>query len=213
MSNDLDQIYARALEDVQGAADEQSIHDLSVKYLGRKGVITLFLRNISQLPAQERPAAGQKANALKKKLESRFEDALKRLRDAHQGPGDQIDVSLPGRRVSTGGLHPITQINQQICEIFERMGFNIAEGPEIEEDYYNFTALNFPKNHPARDMQDTFFVSDDIVLRTHTSPLQVRVMEKQAAARQGYRPGQSISLRFRCNPHAHVSPGGGAFGR
>lgn len=202
MSKDLDQIYTRAIEEVQGAAEEKSIHDLTVKYLGRKGVITLFLRNISQLPAQERPAAGQKANALKKKLESSFEDALKRLRDSHQRSGDQIDVSLPGRRVPIGGLHPITQINQQICEIFERMGFNIAEGPEIEEDYYNFTALNFPKNHPARDMQDTFFVSDDIVLRTHTSPLQVRVMEKQAPPVRVIAPGKV----FRCDSDVTHTP-------
>lgn len=202
MSKDLDQIYAQALEDVQAADDEKSIQALSVKYLGRKGAITQFLRNISQLPADERPAAGQKANALKKKLETCFTDALRRLEDVDQGHVDRIDVSLPGRRISAGGLHPITQINQQVCEIFERMGFNIAEGPEIEEDYYNFTALNFPKNHPARDMQDTFFVSEEIVLRTHTSPLQVRVMEKQQPPVRVIAPGKV----FRCDSDVTHTP-------
>jgi phenylalanyl-tRNA synthetase alpha chain len=202
VSKELDQIYAHALEDVQAAVDEKSIQALSVKYLGRKGVITQFLRNISQLPADQRPAAGQKANALKKKLETCFTDALRELGDADQGHADRIDVSLPGRRVSPGGLHPITQINQQVCEIFERMGFNIAEGPEIEEDYYNFTALNFPKNHPARDMQDTFFVSEDIVLRTHTSPLQVRVMEKQQPPVRVIAPGKV----FRCDSDVTHTP-------
>lgn len=202
MSNDLDQIYARALKEVDDAADEKAIQNLSVKYLGRKGVITQFLRNISQLPEADRPAAGQKANALKKKLDARFKSALERLTAAKQDGQDQIDVSLPGRGIAVGGLHPITQINQQICDIFERMGFNIAEGPEVEQDYYNFTALNFPKNHPARDMQDTFFVSDDIVLRTHTSPLQVRVMEQQPPPVRVIAPGKV----FRCDSDVTHTP-------
>lgn len=202
MSIDLDQIYARALKDIEGAADEKAIQDLSVKYLGRKGVITQFLRNISQLPAADRPTAGQKANALKNKLAASLKEALAHLVDADQKDRDRIDVSLPGRHQSLGRLHPITQTNQQICEIFERMGFNIAEGPEIEQDYYNFTALNFPKNHPARDMQDTFFVSDDIVLRTHTSPLQVRVMEKQPPPVRVIAPGKV----FRCDSDVTHTP-------
>ena len=202
MSNDLDQIYARAQHEMDAATDEKAIQELNVKYLGRKGVITQFLRNISQLPEAERPAAGQKANALKKKLAASFKSALERLAAAKQAGRDQIDVSLPGRGPSVGGLHPITQINQQICDIFERMGFNIAEGPEVEQDYYNFTALNFPKNHPARDMQDTFFVSDDIVLRTHTSPLQVRVMEKQPPPVRVIAPGKV----FRCDSDVTHTP-------
>ena len=202
MSNDLDQIYAQAQNEVDAAVDEKALQDLNVKYLGRKGVITQFLRNISQLPEAERPAAGQKANALKKKLAASFSGALERIANSKQGRRDQIDVSLPGRGVAVGGLHPITQINQQICDIFERMGFNIAEGPEVEQDYYNFTALNFPKNHPARDMQDTFFVSDDIVLRTHTSPLQVRVMEKQPPPVRVIAPGKV----FRCDSDVTHTP-------
>lgn len=202
MSGELDQIYDRALEEIGAAADEKALQDLNVKYLGRKGVITQFLRNISQLPEAERPAAGKKANALKKELATRLEEALKRLAAAKLEGQEQIDVSLPGRDVAVGGLHPVTQINQQICDIFERMGFNIAEGPEVEQDYYNFTALNFPRNHPARDMQDTFFVSDEIVLRTHTSPLQVRVMEKQQPPVRVIAPGKV----FRCDSDVTHTP-------
>jgi phenylalanyl-tRNA synthetase alpha chain len=202
VSNELDQIYAQAWEEIGAAADEKALQELTVKYLGRKGVITQFLRNISQLPVAERPAAGQKANALKKELGNRLTEAHAQLTAAEREGQDQIDVSLPGRHISVGGLHPVTQINQQICDIFERMGFNIAEGPEVEQDYYNFTALNFPKNHPARDMQDTFFVSDDIVLRTHTSPLQVRVMEKQPPPVRVIAPGKV----FRCDSDVTHTP-------
>ena len=202
MSGDLDNIYAGALKDIEAATDAKTLQDLNVKYLGRKGAVTQFLRNISQLPADQRPAAGQKANALKKELEATFRDALKRLEEAQSRSRDRIDVSLPGRPAGGGHLHPITQVNRQICDIFERMGFHVAEGPEVELDYYNFTALNFPKNHPARDMQDTFFVSDDIVLRTHTSPLQVRVMEKQPPPVRVIAPGKV----FRCDSDLTHTP-------
>jgi phenylalanyl-tRNA synthetase alpha chain len=115
---------------------------------------------------------------------------------------DRIDVSLPGRPVAVGSLHAITQINQQICDIFTNMGFDIAEGPEVETDYYNFEALNFPKDHPARDMQDTFFVSDTIVLRTHTSPLQIRTMEKQSPPVRIIMPGKV----YRCDSDLTHTP-------
>jgi phenylalanyl-tRNA synthetase alpha chain len=107
---------------------------------------------------------------------------------------DRIDVSLPGRVTAKGSLHPITQIANRICSIFSQMGFDIVEGPEIETDYYNFEALNIPKNHPARDMQDTFYISDNVVLRTHTSPTQPRVMETRSATRANHRAGESVPL-------------------
>ena len=178
MEKTIDQICADALREIETAKSKESLNAVSLKYLSRKGIVTLFLRSISQLPSEERPKAGEKANETKRILEKAVEDAINSL-DAREPDADSfIDISLPGRSALPGSLHPITQITRQICDIFTRMGFEIAEGPEVESDYYNFEALNIPKYHPARDMQDTFYVSDNIVLRTHTSPIQVRVMEK-----------------------------------
>ena len=166
------------MADLQDAGDMPGIQALSVRYLGRNGLITRFLRDIAKLPKEERPSAGKKANAVKKDLEQRFKAAIQQAQQAADGRDERLDVSLPGRTLQPGALHPVSQINDEICTIFKKMGFDVAEGPEVEHDYYNFEALNFPKDHPARDMQDTFFVSEQIVLRTHTSPLQVRIMEK-----------------------------------
>ena len=202
MDNAIDQIYQEALQALQAATDRQAVEDIRVRYLGRKGVITQFLRNISELPAEQRPAAGKQANQCKKLLEQACTAATQKLASAGEVAAAGIDVSLPGRPAPSGSLHPITQINQRICDIFTQMGFDIAEGPEVELDYYNFEALNFPKDHPARDMQDTFFVSDDIVLRTHTSPLQIRTMEKQQPPVRIIMPGKV----YRCDSDLTHTP-------
>ncbi|UCG05701.1 MAG: phenylalanine--tRNA ligase subunit alpha [Desulfobacterales bacterium] len=202
MEKSIDQIYQEALKAIETAAGPKDVRSASVRYLGRKGILTQFLRNISSLPVEERPTAGQKGNEIKKKLEKAFNEALVKSEASTKDLEDHIDVSLPGRPVSCGSLHPITQINQEICDIFLNMGFEIAEGPEVELDYYNFEALNFPKNHPARDMQDTFFISDKIVLRTHTSPLQIRTMEKQAPPVRIIMPGKV----FRCDSDLTHTP-------
>jgi phenylalanyl-tRNA synthetase alpha chain len=198
----VDQIYQKALDELGSASASQQIEDLSVRYLGRKGMLTQFLRNISRLPAEQRPEAGKRANEVKKELDQAFKAALKKIETAALDGEARIDVSLPGRPAGYGVLHPVTQINQQICDIFSDMGFDIAEGPEVESDYYNFEALNFPKDHPARDMQDTFFVSEDVVLRTHTSPLQIRIMEKQAPPVRVIAPGKV----FRCDSDLTHTP-------
>ncbi len=190
MENIIDQICTEALREIETAKSKDGLNAISVKYLGRKGIVTQFLRNISKLPAEERPKAGEKANEIKKILEKAFEDTASSLNSQSPQANDYIDVSLPGRSAFPGSLHPVTQITRQICDIFTRMGFDIAEGPEIESDYYNFEALNIPKYHPARDMQDTFYVSDNIVLRTHTSPIQVRVMEKRKPPVKIIAPGK-----------------------
>lgn len=190
MENSIDQICTEALKEIEAAADKDGLNAISVKYLGRKGIVTQFLRNISKLPPAERPKAGEKANEIKKILEKAFEEAAGRIDSQSSALVDFIDVSLPGRSAPPGSLHPITQITREICSIFTRMGFDIAEGPEIESDYYNFEALNIPKYHPARDMQDTFYVSENIVLRTHTSPVQVRVMEKRKPPFKIIAPGK-----------------------
>ena len=202
MDKTIDQIYRESLQELKAAKNRQAIQDISLRYLGRKGILTQFLRNISKLPDNQRPAAGKKANEVKNLLDAAFKEAIGKLETAATTAERTIDVSLPGRPVPSGSLHPITQINQRICDIFTKMGFEIAEGPEVELDYYNFEALNFPKDHPARDMQDTFFISDDIVLRTHTSPLQIRTMEKQPPPVRIIMPGKV----YRCDSDLTHTP-------
>jgi len=202
VENTIEQIRDNALAEIENASSVEEIKALSIKYVGRKGRITLFLRNISSLPKELRPSAGQEANVTKQLVEKRIIEALQQIEGSDVNSNDYIDVSLPGRVAIPGILHPISQINQQISNIFKRLGFDIAEGPEIETDYYNFEALNFPKNHPARDMQDTFFVSEDIVLRTHTSPLQIRIMEKKQPPIRVIMPGKV----YRCDSDLTHTP-------
>ncbi len=202
MEKDIEQIQEQALKELEVAADVESIKDLSIRYLGRKGKVTQFLRSIADLPQEQKPEAGKKANETKKLLDAKFKKAIKQLETASLESVDCIDVSLPGRAVRQGSLHPITQIAQQICDIFIKLGFDIAEGPEVETDYYNFEALNIPKNHPARDMQDTFYISKNIVLRTHTSPTQPRIMEQQKPPVRIIAPGKV----YRCDSDLTHTP-------
>jgi phenylalanyl-tRNA synthetase alpha chain len=202
-SQNIDQIKEEALAEIQRADTEEQIKSLSVKYLGRKGLVTLFLRNISALPEAERREAGKKANQVKLTLEEACQTAIELILSAEKNKKNvSIDVTLPGRPAPRGSLHPITRITRRICEVFSRMGFNVAEGPEVETDYYNFEALNIPKNHPARDMQDTFYVSENIVLRTHTSPMQVRFMEKHTPPVRIVAPGKV----YRCDSDLTHTP-------
>ncbi len=201
MQNNIADIEKEALEQISAADSKEALEEISIRYLGRKGVLTAFLRNISALPEADRPAAGKNANLLKVKLETAIKAANANLMadsDATSG----IDVTLPGRPAVRGSLHPITQVLDEICGIFMRLGFDIAEGPEVETDYYNFEALNIPKYHPARDMQDTFYVSDAIVLRTHTSGAQPRVMEKNDPPVRIISPGKV----FRCDSDLTHTP-------
>ena len=202
MENTIERIYADAMDALASAIDVDSVNELSTQYLGRKGRITHFLRNISSLPVEERPQAGKRANEIKRSLEIEFKKSLDRLASSAQQVTDRLDVSLPGRVPERGSLHPITQIVNRICAIFSQMGFEVVEGPEIETDYYNFEALNIPKDHPARDMQDTFYVSDSVVLRTQTSPTQPRVMEKQKPPVRIIAPGKV----YRCDSDLTHTP-------
>jgi len=160
----------------------ETLDQLRINFLGKKGKITLLTKQLGSLAKEERPEAGKAINRFKswvtKALEARKETIKISLRQ-RQLQKEQVDVTLPGRRFPVGREHPITMVSREITSIFTGMGFEIAEGPEVELDYYNFEALNIPVDHPARDMQDTFYVSDNVVLRTHTSPVQVRTMEKQ----------------------------------
>ena len=176
----LDALEAEATAAVE-AADEGALEDLRVRYLGRRGSLTAILRGLGDLPPEARPVVGQRANAVKAAIEGALEARRLALRAAARVglAADRLDSTLPGRPPMLGGLHPLTATLEDILEIFASLGFAVAEGPEVELEYYNFEALNIPKDHPARDMQDTFYITDEVLLRTHTSPVQVRVMEAQ----------------------------------
>ncbi len=167
-------VKEEALASVEGAGPGR-IKELRTLYLGRKGKVAALFREFKDLPPDERREAGRSLNELKSFLDSLFEEAAKEKKVEEK---DRVDVTLPGRRPLIGGMHPVTSTIREICEIFLGLGYSVVEGPEVELDYYNFEALNIPRDHPARDMQDTFYVSPNVVLRTHTSPMQVRVMEK-----------------------------------
>ncbi|MGM0654043.1 MAG: phenylalanine--tRNA ligase subunit alpha [Thermodesulfobacteriota bacterium] len=202
MQNNLQDIEKQALEQISAADSKEALESVSVSFLGRKGLLTAFLRNIPSLPVDERPAAGKNGNLLKIKLEKAIRQAQSGLEADAAGDAEGIDITLPGRMVKKGALHPVTQVIDEICGIFLRLGFDIAEGPEVETDYYNFEALNIPPYHPARDMQDTFYVSEKIVLRTHTSGSQPRVMEKSEPPVRIISPGKV----FRCDSDLTHTP-------
>ncbi|MEW6695970.1 MAG: phenylalanine--tRNA ligase subunit alpha [Bacillota bacterium] len=181
MEQRLMELAQEALKALEGADTPEVINEIRVKYLGKKGEVTQVLRGMGVLSAEERPRIGQIANEVREKIESALEERNTKVKEgqkARQLAAETLDVTLPGARFNLGKLHPLTQVMQEIENIFLGLGFKIAEGPEIELDYYNFEALNLPKDHPARDMQDTFFINPEVLLRTHTSPVQVRTMEK-----------------------------------
>ncbi len=186
MKDALEQIRAEALANLAAGRDEAAIEALRLRYLGRKGELTTVMRHMRDVPAEERPAMGALLNRIKDEIEARIGDALTEARaEARKArAGERVDITEPGRRPAVGRLHPLTQTIEALVDIFVSLGFSVAEGPEIEDDYHNFEALNFPADHPARDMQDTLFVAEpdggaSLVMRTHTSPVQVRVMETQ----------------------------------
>jgi phenylalanyl-tRNA synthetase alpha chain len=173
-------ILDRALAEVAAARSTAELEQVRVRVLGRSGELTTFLRSLGSIPAADRPAIGRDANLAKAEIESRLSSRLDELKAGEQErarSAERLDLTLPGRRMPPGAVHPITRVQDEIIEIFEGLGFSVAEGPEVESDYYNFAALNFPEDHPARDMQDTFRVSGDALLRTHTSPVQIRTMK------------------------------------
>ena len=153
-----------------------------MRVLGKKGTLTQVLKRLGTLPESNRKEIGKKANQIKEDLEKRIEETLLQIQERERKEGlekERIDVTIPGRQIPLGKKHPLTQTLEEIIDIFSHLGFEVVEGPEVELDYYNFEALNIPKGHPAREMQATFFISEDVVLRTHTSPMQVRTMEKK----------------------------------
>jgi phenylalanyl-tRNA synthetase alpha chain len=202
MMGKLQQLEKDALAELAAAATEEQILAVRTKYLGRKGLLTGLLRNIAQIPDAEKPLFGKRCNEVKDILNANIDDILQRQSIRKKEDvllKEKIDVTLPGRGVQRGRIHPVIQVRREICSIFSSFGFSVVEGPEIELDYYNFEALNIPKDHPSRDMQDTFYIESNILLRTHTSPVQIRTMEKTKppvrilSPGRVYRPDSDVS--------------------
>ena len=205
MREELEKLHGEVLNSISQASTEKEISDIRVRYLGKKGTITQLLKSLGGLPESERREAGRAANRIKEGTEASIEEALLRIQERERREAlerEKIDVTLPGRRIPIGKKHPITQILEEIIDIFSRLGFEVVEGPEVELDYYNFEALNIPKGHPAREMQATFFISDEVVLRTHTSPMQVRTMERKQPPVRMICPGAV----YRCDSDPTHSP-------
>jgi len=177
---ELEQLQQAALKAIEESPDVSTLEQRRVDYLGKKGALTEHLKMLGQLPSSERPAAGAAINRVKDLLQTAIANRRQSLEQAaleDKKQAEAIDVTLPGRQVELGSLHPVTKVLERIEQFFASIGYEVVEGPEIEDDYHNFEALNIPRHHPARAMHDTFYLSDSLLLRTHTSPVQVRVME------------------------------------
>lgn len=179
LRSQIEELEREAHAAIEASRSSSELEQLRVAYLGRNGKLTQILRSLGQIPAEQRKDVGFEANRAKARLEARFESTLAAVLEAErsqQRQRDRLDLTLPGRRPPRGAVHPLTRVHDEIVAIFGGLGFSVAEGPEIETDFYNFEALNIPRDHPARDMQDTFYLSEDTLLRTHTSPVQIRTM-------------------------------------
>ena len=191
MKETLARIRSEALEQLQ--KDDADLEQIKIKYLGKKGELTAVLRGMGALSAEERPIIGQLANEVRASIEEALAQKTKDLQAKaleQKLKSEKLDVTMPGTPIAMGHLHPLTQVQRELENVFIGLGFSIAEGPEVELDYYNFKALNIPENHPARDTQDTFYITENILLRTQTSPVQVRTMEHQKPPIRVISPGR-----------------------
>ena len=189
----LQTILDQALQQFGVTIDESELEQIKARYLGKEGSLTALLKGLGKLSADERPAAGARINQVKQAIESALQErrnALQQIKLDQKLAEESLDVTLPGRGLATGGLHPVTRTLQRIEQLFHSLGFETSTGPEIESDYYNFTALNIPENHPARAMHDTFYIDSKHVLRTHTSPVQVHYMEANKPPLKIISPGR-----------------------
>ncbi len=201
----LEALAAEASQKIEQAADSQGLDQVRVEYLGKKGAITALLKGLGALSAEERPKAGAEINRVKQQLTEQInvrKESMAQAAVAEKLAKETIDVTLPGRGQHSGGLHPVTRTIERIEDFFEHIGFETVEGPEIEDDYHNFGALNIPEHHPARAMHDTFYIDGSTVLRTHTSPVQVRVMECQEPPLKVICPGRV----YRCDSDLTHTP-------
>ena len=201
-----EEVKRNFLSDIDSVSDIDSIENIRIKYLGRNGIVSELFDQLKEIPKEIKPETGKNLNLLRNEITSKIEDLKSSLDSGKKEMGSEIDLSLPGRKYKIGSKHILTQTLDEMKSIFKGMGFSVYTGPELESDYYNFEALNFPHDHPARDMQDTFFVSDDFLLRTHTSPVQIRTMEKMKPPVRTIMPGrvyrnEAVSARSYCMFH------------
>ena len=199
MQEELKKIEAEALYELKAVTNSVDLEELRIKYFGRKGLLSTVMRGMGKLSHAERPIIGKLANEVRQNLTRAFEEVGESLNQQDrekQLAAEAIDITLPGRRPQLGKKHPITQILDRIQQIFRGMGFHVADGPEIEHEYYNFDALNTPADHPARDLQDTLYITDEVLLRTHTSPVQIRFMEKHKPPVRIIVPGKAYRLDY-----------------
>ena len=181
MEQELQRIKEVALTAIKAATDQQALQDVRVKYLGKKGEVTALLKGLGKLSPEERPKMGAFVNAVREALEAELDKIKSSMESAAMNARleeEKIDITLPGRAPKTGHIHPLTTVNEMIEDFFMKMGYTVEEGPEIEQDHFNFECLNLPKDHPARDMQDSFYITENFLLRTHTSPVQARTMQR-----------------------------------
>jgi phenylalanyl-tRNA synthetase alpha chain len=205
VSDDLDKLLEQAASAISAATGVAALDAVRVAYLGKKGELTALLKNLGQLPVEQRPAAGQAINLAKQQVQEWIEARNSTLADAaiaERLQAETVDITLPGRRKSAGGLHPVTLTMNRIDTMFGKLGFDVAEGPEVEDDFHNFEALNIPEHHPARAMHDTFYFGDGMLLRTHTSPVQIRVMENREPPLRVIAPGRV----YRCDSDLTHTP-------
>lgn len=203
--SDLNSLLESASGAIQQASDLASLDQLRVQYLGKKGEITVQLKNLGSLDPDQRRQAGQEINKVKQAIQQRLEERKTELQQAEINvrlEQEKVDISLPGRQVDVGGLHPVTMTMNRIDQMFGKLGFDVAEGPEVEDDFHNFEALNIPEHHPARAMHDTFYFNQNTLLRTHTSPVQIRVLEKQEPPVRVIAPGRV----YRCDSDLTHTP-------
>ena len=193
MKQALEQIRDQALSAIAQAENSRAVDDIRVKFLGKKGELTSILKQMGKLSAEERPVIGQLANQIRGELEQAIAAAQQKMKEKQlqmQIQAETLDVTMPGKKFDLGKKHPLTLVMDEIKEIFLGMGFDVVDGPEVELDYYNFEALNIPKNHPARDTQDTFYITENTLLRTQTSPVQIRTMEQRKPPIRVISPGR-----------------------
>lgn len=205
MMENLESLVEAALAEVAGAGDARALDDVRVRYLGKKGEISALLKSLGGLSADERPKAGALINEAKQRVQATIDERRQTLEEAalnEQLSAETLDVTLPGRGEQPGALHPVTRMRRRMEDFFLRLGFDIAEGPEVEDDFHNFEALNIPAHHPARAMHDTFYFGDGRLLRTHTSPVQVRVMQKGEPPFRIIAPGRV----YRCDSDLTHTP-------
>lgn len=192
--------------DIKSVSSIKDVEEIRIKYFSRNGLVSQLFEDLKGVVKEEKPILGKKLNLLRNEVTSYFEEVKERISSSTSNKSNEIDLTLPGKEYIVGSKHILTQTLDEIKSIFKGLGFSVANGPELESDYYNFESLNFPADHPARDMQDTFFVSKDFLLRTHTTPVQIRIMEKQAPPVRAIMPGrvyrnEAVSARSYCMFH------------